>query len=284
MLIVGERLNTSRAAAAAMVGARDAEAVRREAARQVEAGATYIDANAGTFAADEPEVLRWLVTTVLEAVPAPLCLDSPSPAALRGALEAYRTGAAAAGASAAGLPAEPRPKPLVNSITGEKARFSAILPLVREFGAAVVALCLDDTGMPSTADEVVSKGSRLVEDLLGAGVAPGDIYLDPLARSVGADFGAGAAAVEAIRRLRSTYPEVHAICGLSNVSFGLPRRSLLNRAFLVAAMAAGLDAVICDPLDGPLMATLVAAEAVLGRDRHCSRYLKAYRQGRLEKG
>ncbi len=276
MLIVGERLNTSRAGAAAMVGARDVEAVRREAARQVEAGAAYVDANAGTFAADEPEVLRWLVTTVQEAVAAPLCLDSPNPAALRGALEACRAGA--------GTPQGLRPKPLINSITGEKARFGAVLPLVREFGASVVALCLDDAGMPSTADDTVAKGSRLVEDLLGAGVAPGDIYVDPLARSVGADFGAGAAAVEAIRRLRSTYPDVHAICGLSNVSYGLPRRSLLNRAFLVAAMAAGLDAVICDPLDASLMAALVAAEAVLGRDRHCSRYLKAYRQGRLEQG
>ena len=268
MLIVGERLNTSRSAAAAMVAAKDKEAVQREAARQVEAGAQYVDLNAGTFADREPEMLRWLVDAVREAVSAPLCLDSPSPTALRAALEACREGGG--------------PKPLINSITGENARFSAVLPLVREFGAAVVALCLDDAGMPGTADEAVAKGTRLIEDLLAAGVAADDIYVDPLARSIGSDAASGTAALETIRRLRAAYPQVHAICGLSNISFGLPRRSLINRTFLVAAMAAGLDAVICDPLDRQLMAALIAAEAVLGRDRHLARYLKAYRQGRLD--
>lgn len=248
-----------------MVARRDAAAVQREALRQVEAGATYVDVNAGTFVDEEPQALRWLVETVRQAVPAPLCLDSPNPAALRAALEAHEG------------------KALVNSITGEKARFSQVLPLVREHGAAVVALCLDDAGMPGSAEEAAAKGSRLVEDLLAAGIGLDDVYVDPLVRPVGVEPSAGTAALEAIRRLRERYPGVHFICGLSNVSFGLPRRSLLNQAFLAATMAAGLDAVICDPLDGPLMSLLTAAEAVLGRDPSCGRYLRAYRQGKLGK-
>ncbi len=277
MIVVGERLNTSRPGAAAMVAARDAAAVQAEALRQVEAGAVYVDVNAGTFAEREAEALAWLVETVRAAVPAALCFDSPNPAALEVALETYR------GPAPAGPPAPKPPKPLVNSISGERARYDAILPLILEHGAAVVALCLDDTGMPATADEAVAKGGRLVEKLLAAGVAADDIFVDPLVRSVGAEAGAGVMALETLRRLRAGYPGVHAICGLSNVSFGLPRRSLLNQAFLVAATAAGLDAAICDPLDRDLMSLLAAAEAVLGLDRHCSRYLKAYRQGRFEK-
>ncbi len=266
MLIVGERLNTSRPAAREMVARRDAAAVRQEAARQAEAGAAYIDVNAGTFLAEEPEVLRWMVTTVQEAVALPLCLDSPNPSALAGALRVHRG------------------KALLNSITGEKARWDAVLPLVRDTGSAVVALALDDAGMPRSAAEAVAKGSRVVEKLLAAGVPAGDIFVDPLVRPVSADGGAAVAALDALRELRGKYPGVHAICGLSNVSFGLPRRSLVNQAFLAAAVAAGLDAAILDPLDGSLMALLLAAEAVLGLDPHCRRYLRAYRAGRLGPG
>lgn len=264
LLIIGERLNTTRESVSAMVTWRDAAAVQQEAVRQVEAGADYIDVNAGTFVADEPECLRWLVETVQRAVPSvPLCIDSPNPEAIRAALAAHRG------------------KAIVNSISGEKARFERVLPLVREHRAAVVVLCLDDAGLPATPADAAAKGSRLVQSLLKAGVHPGDIYVDPLVRPVGTDLSAGTAALEALRRLREKFPGVHFICGASNVSFGLPQRSLLNRAFLVAAMAAGLDAAILDPLDRPLLAAVLAAEAVLGQDPHCSRYLKAYRAGKL---
>ncbi|MEW6547360.1 MAG: methyltetrahydrofolate cobalamin methyltransferase [Bacillota bacterium] len=263
MLVVGERINTSRKGVAEMVARRDGEAIAREARRQVEAGANFVDVNAGTFVSEEPELLRWLVTVVQHAVQVPLCVDSPNPIAIRAALEVHRG------------------KALVNSITGERTRFQQLLPVVKQFGCGVVALCMDDAGMPASGEEAVAKGSRLVEDLLSAGIPAEDIYLDPLVRPVSTDFRAGLAVLDAIRALRQQYPGVHAICGLSNVSFGLPERRLLNRAFLVAAMAAGLDAVILDPLDDKLMALLRAAEAVLGRDPYCSRYLRAYREGKL---
>lgn len=266
LLIVGERINASRKGVAELISRRDAEAVLREATRQREAGADYIDVNAGTLMGGEPEALRWLVTTIQGVLDVPLCLDSPSAAAMAAALEVHRG------------------KALLNSITAERERFHSVLPLVKEYGCAVVALCLDDAGMPSSAEQAVAKGCRLVEDLLAAGVPAGDIYVDPLVRPVSTDPRAGMAVLEAIRFLREKYPGVHTICGLSNISFGLPERRLLNRAFLVAAMTAGLDAVILDPLDRPLMSLLRAAEAVLGRDPYCGRYLRAYREGRLEAG
>lgn len=263
MLIVGERINTSRKGMAAHVSRRDAGAVVREAARQREAGADFIDVNAGTLLAEEPEALRWMVTTIQAAVAVPLCVDSPNPEAMAAALEVHQG------------------KTLLNSITAERERFYAVVPLVKRYGCGVVALCLDDSGMPSSAEEAVQKGSGLVEGLLEAGVPAGDIYVDPLVRPVSTDSRAGVAVVEAIRILREKYPGVQTICGLSNVSFGLPERRLLNQAFLVAAMTAGLDAVILDPLDTRLMALLKAAEAALGRDEYCARYLRAYREGRL---
>lgn len=264
MLIVGERINTSRKGIADMVGRRDAAAVVREAARQRQAGADYIDVNAGTFLGEEPQVLAWLVRVIQEAVPGPLCIDSPNPEAMRAALAVHRG------------------KAMVNSITGEKVRFAGVLPLIREHACAVVALCLDDEGVPSSAQEAVEKGSRLVDDLLAAGIPPGDIYVDPLVRPVSTDGRAGLDVVEAIRALRERYPGVHTICGLSNVSYGLPNRRLLNRAFLVATMTAGMDAVILDPLDAQIMSLLRAAEVVLGRDHYCSKYLRAYREGKLQ--
>lgn len=263
MLVVGERINTSRKPIAELVARRDTEAVVREAALQREAGADYVDVNAGTFLTEEPEMLRWLVTTIQEAVSTPMCIDSPNPVAVRSALQVHRGRA------------------LLNSITGEKSRYEQLLPLVREYGCGVVALCLDDAGMPASAQDAVDKGTRLVESLLEAGVPAGDIYVDPLVRPVSTDSCAGVAVVEAIRVIKERYPGVHTICGLSNVSFGLPQRRLLNQAFLVATMTAGLDAVILDPLDARLMALLRAAEAVLGRDGYCARYLRAFREGRL---
>lgn len=263
MQIVGERINTSRRGIDALVSRRDVEAVVREAVQQREAGADFIDVNVGTLLSEEPEALRWVVTTVQTAVGVLLCVDSANPEAMAAALEVHRG------------------KALLNSITAERERFRSVLPLVKRYGCGVVALCLDDSGMPSSVEEAIQKGSGLVERLLEAGVPADDIYVDPLVRPVSTDSRAGVAVVEAIGILREKYPGVHTICGLSNVSFGLPQRRLLNQAFLVATMTAGLDAVILDPLDARLMALLRAAEAVLGRNEYCARYLRAYREGRL---
>lgn len=263
MLIVGERINASRKAVRAALERLDAEAIGREVRLQADAGAHYIDANGGTFPGREPELLAWLVDTVQRTTDLPLCLDSSDPAALAAALPRAKT----------------RP-PMINSITLD--RFDAVLPLLREFGAKVVALCQADGGPADTAQRKFEIAARLIGRLNDAGIAPGDIYVDPLVFPVATDSGAGAAAIAAIARIMQSFPGVHAICGLTNVSHGLPARKLLNRSFLVAAMSAGLDAVILDPSDRDLMASLLAANALLGRDEYCLELLKAYRAGRLE--
>jgi len=265
LLIVGERLNTTRKAAAAIVAARDAGALVREATRQKEAGAAYLDVNAGTFAAGEGEALGWMVETIQGALDVSLCIDTSSPAAMAAALRLHRG------------------KALCNSITLEEARLGPVLDLVRESGSAVVALCLGDDGrLPAGSAEAAANGLRLVDRLLGAGVPLEDIYLDPLVRPIGTDPAAGVTVLETIRRLKAEHPRLKTICGLSNISFGLPRRAVVNRAFLVAAMAAGLDAAILDPLDRDLMALLAAARAVLGQDRYGLAFVRACRRGAFD--
>lgn len=263
MLIVAERINASRKAIRAALEQTNAAAIQAEATAQAQAGAHYIDVNGGTFPGREPELLSWLVETVQQVTDRPLCLDSSDPAAL-----------------AAALPRVKQATPLINSITLERDRFERVLPLAREFRGKVVALCQGE-GMATTAQQKIDIASRLIDRLTAAGIALADIYVDPLVFPIATDSASGRAALEAIGEIMHRYPSVHTICGLSNVSHGLPARKLVNRAFLVAAMSAGLDAAILDPTDRELMAALTAADAVLGGDEYCLGLLKAFRAGKL---
>jgi cobalamin-dependent methionine synthase I len=263
MLIIAERINASRKAIRTALEQMDAPAIQSEATAQAQAGAHYIDVNGGTFPGREPELLCWLVDVVQAVTDRPLCLDSSDPAAL-----------------AAALPRVKQATAMVNSITLERDRCERILPLVREFRAKVVALCQGE-GLASTAQQKIDTASRLIERLTGAGIHPADIYVDPLVFPIATDSAAGSAAIAAIGEIMRRFPGVHTICGLTNVSHGLPARKLINRAFLVSAMTAGLDAAILDPTDRELMAALMAAEAVLGRDEYCLGLLKAFRAGKL---
>jgi 5-methyltetrahydrofolate--homocysteine methyltransferase len=265
MIIFGEKINSTLKAIRPAMENRDAAAVIDLAKRQYEAGATYIDLNAGMFYKDEAETLEWLVNTVQSSIDTPLALDSPNPVALRRALLANKN-----------------KKPVVNSITDEKERYNSILPLVREFNTGVVALCMDDTGMPETAEDRVVVAGRLIEKLTAAGVAAGDIYIDPMVRPIGTGSQYGVVAIETIRKVKQEFPEVHITCGLSNISFGIPARKIMNRAFLIAAMTAGMDGAILDPLDKSLMAFLYAGEALMGQDDLCMNYITKFREGALE--
>lgn len=263
MLIVGELINSSVKSVAPAIKNFDSSRIKDLARKQWEAGATVIDVNAGTLGQREPEALKWLVETVQQVVDAPLCLDSPNPEALRAALEVHKGRA------------------LINSITAEKERFNQILPLVQEYECSVVALCMDDKGMPDNAQKRVEIGNKLVHDLEKAGIARERIYLDPLVYPVSTDGSNGWAVLNAIRELMEQNPGVHTICGLSNISFGLPARNHLNQAFLVSAMTCGLDAVILNPLDVQLMTLLRATKVILNRDEYAMEYLAAYRAGKL---
>jgi 5-methyltetrahydrofolate--homocysteine methyltransferase len=261
MIIVGEKINSSRERIAAAIEARDASAIVRVARAQAEAGAHFIDVNAGTFVDCEAEHLSWLVQTVQAAVERPLCLDSPDPEALGQAMKVHRG------------------EPMLNSISLEEERYRRVLPVINSGPCHVVALCMAKTSMPTTVEERVEVGAELVGRLTGEGVPLGRIYIDPLVQPVSVDVRMGVAALGAIRLLRERFPEAHLICGLSNVSFGLPGRQLVNRTFLAQAIASGLDTAILDPLDRPLMATLLAADMLAGRDEYCERYIDAHQAG-----
>jgi 5-methyltetrahydrofolate--homocysteine methyltransferase len=264
MLIVGERINSSRKAIQPAIENRDVRLIQEIARQQEEAGAAYIDVNAGTFVSSEPEYLEWLVETVQEAVSVPLCIDSPNPEAAERGLRACRQ------------------VPLLNSITGEKKRMEEMIPLVKRYGCQVIALCLDETGIPDRAEERLQIAARMVEALEQEGIERDRVWVDPLIYPVSTGGHYGRVALETIRLVASHLPGVHTICGLSNISHGLPNRRLLNQAFLLMCMASGLEGVILDPLDRRMMSLLLAGEALLGRDEFCSQYLAAHRAGKLE--
>lgn len=263
MIVIGEKINGTWKRVREAILARDEQFIRSLAQQQADAGAHYLDVNAGTGPEREPEDLAWLVKTVQSAVDLPLSLDSASPQALRAGLEVHRGRA------------------LLNSATAERERMEAVIGLAREHGARLIGLTLDDSGLPRTAEQRVAIARRLAEAARAAGIADDDLFIDPLARAVGIENEQGVAFLDAVGHIRQELPQVHIVCGLSNVSFQMPERGLLNRTFLAMAMARGLDAAIVDPLDRALMATICAAEALLARDEMCLGYLQAYRAGRL---
>ncbi|SJZ30347.1 methyltetrahydrofolate cobalamin methyltransferase [Selenihalanaerobacter shriftii] len=265
MIVIGELINTSRDDVEPAVKERDAEFIQNLAKEQEEAGADYIDVNCGTLIREEPEALEWLVSTVQEAVDAPLCIDSPDPNAIKKGLKAY----------------EHEKPAIINSITAEEERYEEILPLLKEHNAAVVALAMDDSGMPSDADDRIRVASKLIDDLIADGIALEDIYVDPIIQPIGTDDGMGVHILNAIDEITNKYEEVHITCGLSNISHGLPNRQLLNQAYLVLAMSRGLDSAIMDPLDDKIMSLATASETLLGNDTYCANYIKAAKSNKL---
>ena len=264
MLIIAERINASRKAIRAALEKQDAAAIVNEVRSQAQAGAHYIDLNGGTFPGREAELLCWLVDTAQGATELPLCLDSPDPDAL-----------------AAALPRIKGERPMINSINLEPERFNRILPLAREYQAKLIAL-VQGEGVPAAgAAEKVELASRLVDQLVQGGMVLEDIYVDPLVFPVGTDSNSALATVTAMREIMARFPGVHTICGLTNVSHGLPARKLVNRTFLAGAIANGMDAAIIDPTDTQLMAALFAAEAVYGRDEYCVNLIEAFQAGKL---
>ncbi|UCD56702.1 MAG: dihydropteroate synthase [Candidatus Hydrogenedentota bacterium] len=264
MLVVGERINTSRKPIAEATEKRDSAFILNEARLQAEAGAHFIDVNAGTFAEREKENLTWLVKTLCGDVAAPLCIDSSDPDVIGEALQLCDEGT------------------MVNSITSENEKYKAVLPLIKAHRCKVVALYLDDEGVPTVLQKKLNVGFALLDNLLADGIEADNIYADPLVMAISTVQDGGILTLKTIEATRNRYPDIHIICGVSNISFGVPVRTLLNRSFLAMAMAAGLDAVILDPLDKRMMATLIAANALLGKDDYCSEYIAAYRNKRLE--
>ncbi len=264
MIIIGELINASRKQIASAIENKDVDTIQKIAKDERENGADFIDVNAGVFVGKESDYLKWLVTTVQEIVEAPCCLDSPDPKAIEAALPIHK-----------GVP-------MINSISLEKERYEALLPVVSGTECKVVALCMSDKGMPETTDDRVSIADELVNNLVKNNVPLDNIYVDPLVQPVSTKDSYGIEFLNAIEKIINNFPGVHTICGLSNISYGLPERKFLNQTFIVMAIAKGLDAAIVNPLDKGMMAKIVAAETLAGNDEYCSQYLQAWRDKKFE--
>jgi 5-methyltetrahydrofolate corrinoid/iron sulfur protein methyltransferase len=262
--IIGEKINGTRKLVGKAITDRDADFIQNLARKQVEGGAQYLDINAGTRPDLESDDLTWLVKSVQEVVDVPLCLDSANPRALRAAIK------------------EISQTPMINSISGEPARLEGILPIAAEFKCPVITLCMDDRGIPATPEGRLEVLHTVVAETRKVGIPDENLYIDPLVMTIATNTNAGNIFVTTIHGIRKHYPQAHVACGLSNISFGLPARSLINRTFLVLAISAGLEAAIIDPNDRELQAALCAAELLLGHDKHCLNYTRAYRAGKLE--
>lgn len=263
MLIVGELINSSRKAIKEAIAAEDTETIRTIAADEAAAGANFIDVNAGTFVGKEGEYMKWLVENVQSAVDTPCCIDSPDPKVVEAALSIHKGTA------------------MINSISLEKERYDALQPVVSGTDCKVIALCMSDDGMPETKEDRLSIADELINRLVKNNVAIENIYVDPLVQPISTKDEFGMAFLEAVNGIMTGFPGVHTICGLSNISYGLPERKLLNQTFMVMAIGRGLDGAIVNPLDKRMMACIYAAETLAGKDEYCSAYLTAYRDEKL---
>jgi cobalamin-dependent methionine synthase I len=261
MIIIGELINASRKTIKAAIEAQDAEAIQKVATDQAEAGADYIDVNAGIFVGKEPEYLKWLVETVQEVTDKPCAIDSPDPAAIEAALAVHKG------------------TPMINSISLEKDRYDKLMPIIAGTDMKVIALCMSDAGMPQTVDDRMRIAEALVNGLVKNDIPVENIFVDPLVQPLSVDKTFGVEFINTIEKIVTTYPGIHTACGLSNISYGLPARKFMNQTFMTMAIAKGLDGAIINPLDKRMMANIIAAEALAGRDNFCMNYLKAFRSG-----
>ncbi len=266
MIVIGEKINGTRPDVARAIADRDSDYIASLALCQVDGGARYLDLNAGTHPDQEPADLTWLVEVVQDVTKANLTIDSANPKAILAGIEA-----------AVKLP-------MINSLSGERARIEGVLPLACRYGTELVVLALDDNGIPKSAEERLNIIRRLVGLTREGGLPDQKLFIDPLITTIATDNTSGITAFETIRLIKEEFPEVHITCGLSNISFGQPNRSLINQAFAPLAIGAGLDSAILDPGDAGLRSVIYAAEMVLGRDPDCQAYAQAHRQGLIGTG
>jgi 5-methyltetrahydrofolate--homocysteine methyltransferase len=258
-VVIGERINpTGRKILAAEMAAGDFSRVEADARAQVAAGAHMLDVNAGIPLADEPAILARAVQLVQSITDVPLSIDSSIVAALQAGLAVYKG------------------KPLVNSVTGEEERLEAVLPLVKKYGAAVVAISNDETGISEDPDVRFEVAKKIVQRAADHGIPSSDVVVDPLVMPIGAVNRAGVQVMHLLRRLR-TELKVNSTCGASNVSFGLPQREGITSGFLTMAIASGLTSAIANPLHAEVLRACMSADVMMGHDPDCARWIRAHR-------
>ena len=259
-VMIGERINpTGRKLLAKEMSKGDFSRVEQDTLAQVAAGAQMLDVNAGIPLADEPKILAETIKLVQSLTDVPLSIDSSIVAALQAGLEVYQG------------------KALLNSVTGEEERLESVLPLVKKYGCAVVAISNDETGISEDPNVRFEVAKKIVYRAKDYGIPSSDIVVDPLVMPIGALNSAGMQVIKLVRRLQEEL-KVNTTCGASNVSFGLPNRNGINAAFLAMAIASGLTSAITNPLHESVMQSVLGADVMMGNDPNCVRWIKRYRQ------
>ena len=259
-VMIGERINpTGRKLLSEEMSKGDFSRVEQDTLAQVAAGAQMLDVNAGIPLADEPKILADTIKLVQSLTDVPLSIDSSIVAALQAGLEVYQG------------------KALLNSVTGEEERLEEVLPLVKKYGCAVVAISNDETGISEDPDVRFEVAKKIVDRAKDYGIPSSDIVVDPLVMPIGALNSAGMQVIKLVRRLQEEL-KVNTTCGASNVSFGLPNRNGINSAFLTMAIASGLTSAITNPLHESVMQSVLGADVMMGNDPNCVRWIKRYRQ------
>ena len=264
MIIIGEKINGAIPAVAKAIAERDSSFIQKRALDQVSAGADYLDVCAGTTPEQEYDALCWLIETVQAVTSVPICIDSPDPRMLVKVFPLLQTPG------------------LINSISLEGEKCDILLPLLKEnpeWGA--VALCCDNSGIAAAAEAKVQNARILMEKAQELGITPERIHMDPLVLALSAVNDSALQFFEAVQQIKAAYPAIHVTAALSNISYGMPVRRLVNTNFLTLSIAAGLDSVIADPLNRDVIGTIYATDALLGRDRLCRKYNTAYRKGKI---
>ena len=264
-VIIGERINpTNRKLLAEEMKAGNLERVQQDAMSQINAGAQILDVNAGVPLADEPKILADSIKLIQSVSDVPLCIDSSIVEALKCGLEAYQG------------------KALLNSVTGEEERLETVLPLVKQFGCAVIGISNDDSGISEDINVRFEVAKKIVERAMDYGIPKEDILIDPLVMPIGAINDAGKQVLELIKKLQNEL-QVNTTCGASNLSFGLPNRHGLNTAFIAMAIANGMPCAITNPLEKEIMQSIRGANVVMGHDPECSDWIINYREPREKK-
>lgn len=265
MILIGETINSSIPIAKKLIDEGNFAGIAELAKKQEDAGANFIDVNAGMYLDKEAEILTKIIKAILPVTSLPISIDSANPDAVT-----------------AGIEACDKREIIINSISLEKKRFEGILPIAVKYNTKVIALPIDDKGIPELPEDRFSIAEKLIAALNENGISNDRIIVDAVITPVSVNHFNGKYAVDFIKMLKNKYPQIKTSCGLSNISFGLPSRKNLNRSFLIAAMSSGLDCAILDVLDKRLMSLLYAANVILGNDEYCAEYIGAFRNNMLE--
>jgi 5-methyltetrahydrofolate--homocysteine methyltransferase len=264
MIIIGEKLNGSIPSVAKAIAEKNEQFIRDLSRRQSEAGANFIDVCASVPEAREVEVLEWMINLVQDACDTPICIDSPSVKACAQAIRFCRTPG------------------LINSVSGEGDKVDTIFPLIADTGWECICLLSDDKGIPRTVERRIEIFRDIMKKADEYKITANRLHIDPLIEMLCASENGIATVTDTIKKVKELYPEIHVTGGASNISFNLPARKYINRAFIILAMNAGMDSAILDPLNKEMMGLLYAAEALLGKDDYCIEYINAFRRGLFE--